>query len=129
MSSINHDQWTELDSIYFPFADYIFRKSSLSARNIRIIVLRAAWLWCFEIEWAQHASIVVRDKLLSEDEVRRITLGTDAKGWTDLEMLLIKAVDQIHQTSEIDDSLRQSLTSHLSVRQMADLAFTIFLLG
>ncbi len=114
-----------LARVYFPFADYILRKSNLQSRHARIIILRVAWLWRFETEWAQHAFIVVRDKLLSEDEVRRITLGAGAVGWTELEALLIKGVDQMHLTSNIDDSLWNSMTGHLSVRQMVDLTFTI----
>ena len=40
-----------LARVYFPFADYILRKSSLQPRHTRIIILRVAWLWRFEVEF------------------------------------------------------------------------------
>lgn len=114
-----------LASVYFPFADYILRKSSLEPRHTRMLILRVAWLWRFEIEWAQHSSIAVRDKLLTEDEVNRITLGAANESWSDLEILLIIAVDQMHQSSNIDDETWDALASELNTQQMVDLVFTI----
>lgn len=114
-----------LARVYFPFADYILRKSSLEPRHTRIIILRVAWLWRFEVEWAQHASIAVRDKWLSEDEVKRITLGPAGEGWSDLDVLLLVAVDQMHQSSNIDGETWAALSNELNLQQMVDLTFTI----
>lgn len=114
-----------LARVYFPFADYILRKSSLEPRHTRIIILRVAWLWRFEVEWAQHASIAVRDKLLSEDEVKRIKLGPAGEGWSDLDVLLLVAVDQMHQSSNIDGETWAALNNELNLQQMVDLTFTI----
>jgi len=114
-----------LARVYFPFADYILRKSSLEPRHTRIIILRVAWLWRFEVEWAQHAAIAVRDGLLSEDEVKRITVGPAGEGWSDLDVLLLVAVDQMRQSSTIDGETWAALSSELNLQQMVDLTFTI----
>lgn len=114
-----------LARVYFPFADYILRKSSLAPRHTRILILRVAWLWRFEVEWAQHAAIAVRDNILSEEDVWRITRGTAVDGWSDLDVLLIVAVDQMHKTSCIDAETWSALAQELTTRQMVDLTFTI----
>lgn len=114
-----------LAQVYFPFADYMLRRSSLEPRHTRILILRVAWLWRFELEWAQHAAIAVRDNILSEADVRRITRGTAVEGWSDLDVLLIVAVDQMHKTSCIDAETWSALAQELTTRQMVDLTFTI----
>lgn len=114
-----------LAQVYFPFADYILRRSSLEPRHTRILILRVAWLWRFEVEWAQHAAIAVRDNILSEDDVRRISRGTTDEGWGDLDVLLIVAVDQMHKTACIDAETWSALAQELTTRQMVDLTFTI----
>lgn len=114
-----------LARVYFPFADYVLRKSSLEPRHTRILILRVAWLWRFEVEWAQHSAIAVRDKILSEADVNRITRGAADKGWSDLEALLVLAVDQMHTSSNIEDETWNALRNTLSIPQMVDLTFTI----
>lgn len=114
-----------LAQVYFPLADYILRRSSLHPRHTRILILRVAWLWRFELEWAQHASIAVRDNILTEDEVRRIPKGAADEGWSDLDVLLIVAADQMHKSSCIDTETWNALTQELTIRQMVDLTFTI----
>lgn len=114
-----------LARVYFPLADYILRKSSLQPRHTRILILRVAWLWRFEVEWAQHASIAVRDSILTEDDVRRIPRGATDEAWSDLEALLIAAVDQMHGSSNIDSETWNALAQNLTTQQMVDLTFTI----
>lgn len=114
-----------LARVYFPFADYILRKSSLEPRHTRILILRVAWLWKFELEWAQHSSIAVRDALLTQQEVDSVTRGANSEAWNELEALLIHAVDEMKQTSNISDQIWGALSLKLSMQQMADLTFTI----
>ena len=114
-----------LARVYFPFADYVLRKSSLHPRHTRILILRVAWLWRFEVEWAQHAAMAVRDHWLTEDEVKHVARGSTDSGWSDVEVLLIIAVNQMHKSSNIDHETWQALSCELSVQQMVDLTFTI----
>lgn len=114
-----------LAQVYFPLADYILSKSSLAPRHTRILILRVAWLWRFEVEWAQHAAIAVRDHILSEEDVCSITQGATDERWDDLEALLIAAVDQMHRAARIDDETWHALTQKLTTPQMVDLTFTI----
>lgn len=114
-----------LARVYFPFADYILRRSSLEPRHTRILILRVSWLWRFEVEWAQHATMAVRDGILDEDDIGRITRDGTAAGWSDLEQLLIAAVDQMHCRACIEEDTWRALTQTFTTQQMVDLTFTI----
>lgn len=115
----------ELARVYFPLADYILRKSSLQPRHTRIIILRVAWLWQFEVEWAIHASIAVRDGILRDEDVRRVVQGPADPAWSPLEKLIITSVDQMRESSNIDDTVWCALAVEFSNQQLADLTFTI----
>ena len=114
-----------LARVYFPLADYILRKCSLQPRHTRIIILRVAWLWRLEVEWAIHSSIAVRDGILSDEDVRRVVQGPADPAWSPLEKLIITSVDQMRESSNIDDTVWCALADEFSNQQLADLTFTI----
>jgi 4-carboxymuconolactone decarboxylase len=118
-------QTMPLARTYFPFAQHLLRNSSLEVRHTRIVVLRVAWNWGFELEWAQHAALAVTEDILVDEEIRRVIKGPDAEGWTPLEALLLRAVDQARTTMRVDDAVWNELAEHLSIAQLSDLTFTI----
>lgn len=110
---------------YFPLANYLLRDSSLQPRHTRLVILRVAFRWQFELEWSQHAMMAVRDNLLTQEEVDRVSLSSISPRWNELETLLQTAVDEMHRQSDIPDTLWQSLSAHLNQQQLVDLTFTI----
>ena len=114
-----------LSRVYFPFADYVLRKSSLQPRHTRLLILRVAWLWRFELEWAQHSTLAVRDNILTAEDVQHIKQGADSPHWNAVETLLVSAVDEMREHSMIADATWQALCAHLGMQQMTDVVFTI----
>ena len=118
-------QSPDLAKAYFPLADYLLRQSSLTPRFTRIVILRVAWRWQFEVEWKQHALMAVRDNILTQQEVDSLAGKVLADHWNDRECLLIIAVDQIFKTSNIEEETWNGLTQFLDKKQLVDLTFTI----
>lgn len=110
---------------YFPLANYLLRESSLQPRHTRLLILRVARLWHYEVEWSQHAMMAVRDNLLTKEDVDRVESGMISEQWTALEKLLLTAVDEVHAHSNISDSVWQGLAEYLDQQQLVDLTFTI----
>jgi 4-carboxymuconolactone decarboxylase len=116
----------KLASVYFPLAHYLLRDSSLEPRHTRLVILRVATLWQFELERKQHAMMAVRDKFFNEAEVDALVkIDPGNHNWTELEQLLIKAVAEIHAHSNISDDTWDQLGTLLSREQLVDLTFTI----
>jgi len=109
---------------WMAFASHILGKSTLTAREREIVILRAGWLCEAEYEWGHHVAIA-RDIGLHQDEIDRIKLGPDSPGWNELESALLQAVDELHADAFVADATWKSLAQHYSTEQMMDLIFTV----
>jgi alkylhydroperoxidase family enzyme len=106
------------------FGAHILNRNSLPARDREILILRVGWLCQAEYEWAQHARIGMAVGL-SEDEIRRITLGPNAKGWSTNDALLLQAADELRADAFVTDKTWNALAKNYSEKQMMDLVFTV----
>lgn len=106
------------------FGNHVLGKSTLTPRQRELLILRTGWLWRAEYEWAQHA-VIARASDISDDEIRRVTDGPDAPGWTELESALLRAVDELHADAFVQDATWAVLARHLETMQLMDLVFTV----
>ena len=106
------------------FANHIMLKSSLSARDREILILRIGWLCRAEYEWGQHVLIGL-EAGLTPGEIERIKTGAQSSGWDDRDKLLIMAVDELHSDSFISDETWNKLAKIYDDEQLIDLVFTV----
>ncbi len=110
---------------WMPFFVHVLHKSSLSARDREILILRVGRLCGAEYEWSQHVPFGERAGL-SADEIRGIAEGADAAVWTDAhDRNLIRAAEQLHRHTMLDDELWHALSSRYNTHQMMDAVFTV----
>lgn len=105
------------------FGTHILSKSTLSARDREIAILRAGYLAGSEYEWAQHV-IIAKDAGLNEEEIESIREGASAECWGDEERLVLTTADELHNDVMISDATWQGLTEYYSTQQILDLIFT-----
>jgi len=106
------------------FASHILLKSTLPPRVREIVILRTGWLCKAEYEWAHHVPLA-RLAGLSQEDIDRTTRSADAEGWSPFDAALVKAVDELHQSSGMSDGTWDVLANRLSTEQMMDLVFTV----
>jgi 4-carboxymuconolactone decarboxylase len=106
------------------FANYILLKSTLDPRTRELAVLRVGWRCEAPYEWGQHV-VVGRAVGLSDDDIRRVTEGADADGWTPAEAAALRATDELHDRSTITDATWAALGEHFSNEQVLDLVFLV----
>jgi len=109
---------------WFPFFSYILNRSRLPKRDMEILILRIGWLCQSEYEWAQH-TISAKQIGLTEEEIRRITKGADAEGWSMFEKTLIHAVDELYNNAFISDDTWKRLSETYDDKKLMDLIFTV----
>ena len=115
---------SELAKEWWPFASYILRANSLSARDREILILRIGWLCNSEYEWAQHVRLG-KAIGLTDDDIHRIRLGPTAEGLSEFDRLLLCAVDELRGDAMMSDTTWKGLSKTYSQKQMMDVVFTV----
>jgi len=106
------------------FGNHVLFKSTLPPRDREILILRIGWLCQAEYEWGQHR-IIGKQCGLSDDEIKRIIEGPNAKEWNTFDATLLQAVDELYIDSFISDSTWQNLATKYNEHQLIDLVFTV----
>ncbi|MGH9294649.1 MAG: carboxymuconolactone decarboxylase family protein [Acidimicrobiales bacterium] len=111
---------------WLPFGGKLLR-GRLPARERELLILRTAWLCRAEYEWAQHVVIGARAGL-TEVEMRRLRAEPGSPAWADwseLEALVLSAVDELHDDWYISDSTWEGLSQRYGVEEMIEVAFVV----
>ena len=101
------------------------RKLSLTLRDREIVIDRTCARCGCEYEWGVHVAFFAERAGLDADQVGSLTAGSAGDGcWKDeRDRLLIRAVDALHDTGDIDDPLWAALSAELSEANLLDLLF------
>ena len=106
------------------FANHVLFKSSLPAKEKEIAILRIGYLCKCEYEWAQHV-VIARRVGLDDDIIEEIKKGEDSTKFNELQRLVIRSVNELHDHASISDETWSSLEKHYSKEQLIDLVFTV----
>ena len=115
---------SELAKRWMVFANHVLGKSTLAIRERELVILRIGYLCRSGYEWGQHVLIARRAKI-TDDEIRRIKAGPDAKGWSDVDRLLMQATDELHGDAHVSDVTWQGLAKRFNTKQLMDIVFTV----
>ncbi len=113
-----------LTEAFNTFNGYVLFSSSLSPRERELLVLRVASVRQCDYEWAQH-SVLARDAGLGVEEIKRVAVGPDAEGWSDLDRALLTAVDELVREANLSDGTWSLLAGNLDEKKILDLVFTV----
>ena len=103
---------------------YIRTASTLSGRVREMLILRMGWLCESEYEWAQHVPIARREGL-SIDQIRNITLGSNAPGWSELDAALLRTTDELFRDDTISDATWVTLAGSCTEPELIDVVITV----
>ena len=117
-------QHPKLMKRWLVFANHVLTKSTISGRDRELAILRSGWRCHAPYEWGQHVMIGKREGI-SDAEVDQIAVGADAPGWSPHEAAILRAVDELHDTSTISDATWATLSETYGQEQMMDLVFAI----
>ena len=96
----------------------------MQPRHREILILRIGWLCQAGYEWGQHV-LIGKASGLTDSDISAIKEGHQASNWDDIEALLIKATDELHQDAFVSDATWNGLEKSYSQEQLMDLVFTV----
>lgn len=106
------------------FATHVLTKSTLPARDRELAILRVGVRCDSRYEFAQHY-VIAQACDITTDEIERVKRGPDDGGWSAFDAALLRAVDELHDSSRLGDVTWSTLSQRYTNEQMLDLIFTI----
>jgi alkylhydroperoxidase family enzyme len=106
------------------FASHVLAKSSLSARDRELLILRVGVRCQAPYEFGQHHVIAQRSDI-SVDEIEHVKAGPSHPSWSPFDAALLRAVDELHDDSMISDATWTTLAERYSNEQMLDVIFAV----
>jgi alkylhydroperoxidase family enzyme len=99
------------------------KRLSLSMREREIVIDRTCAQTGCEYEWGVHIAFFAERVAFSPEQITSLTHGRPADAcWLDeRDRLLIRACDELHQTSTISDPLWSALAAEFTAEQLLDL--------
>jgi 4-carboxymuconolactone decarboxylase len=115
----------ELASRMRPLGSALLAHGELEPHDREIVVLRTCALAGAEYEWGVHAVAFASSAGLDEDQVAA-TAARDAEdpAWSERDRLLIRLIDQLHDTNTVTAGLWDELADEFSPRQLLELIVT-----
>jgi alkylhydroperoxidase family enzyme len=115
----------ELASRMRPLGSALLAHGLLNPRDREIVVLRTCARAGAEYEWGVHAVAFASRVGVTDAEVSATaTRGPGDPAWTDHDRLLIRLVDELHETAAITDELWAELANEFTAPQLLELIVT-----
>lgn len=103
---------------------YMLVGSSLSARQMELVVLRVAWRQDVDYEWAHHVHSA-RQIGMTEAEFAALRSDGPCPVWSRKDQALIDAVDQLSSVGRISPDTWNALAQAMDRRGLMDLIYSI----
>jgi alkylhydroperoxidase family enzyme len=111
----------DLTEAYLGFSVYLLFRSTLPPRIRELTILRIAHRRGCAYEWVHHSRFG-QEAGLTLDEIDAVTRG---EADDDFERLVLAAVDELDDKSELSDETWAALSEQLDEKQRMDLVFTV----
>src|SRR3954463_838318 len=103
-------------------AGSLLDRGPLTLRQREIVIHRTCARCGCAYEWGIHAAFFAERAGLTPEQLRASVDGrADDATWTPDERLLIRLVDELHDSAQISDSLWQALAAAFSLEQILEL--------
>jgi len=102
----------------------LLSRGVLPKRDRELVILRIAWLCRAPYEWGEHVHIA-KGVGIASDEIERVTLGSNAPGWSEHDRALLRATEELYADAFISDATWSTLAQALDARQLIELTIVV----
>ncbi len=102
------------------FGGRLLRGGALPHRDTELVILRVAHLRQCAYEFDHHVDLSKRAGI-TETDIERVRVGSQADAWTDRENAMLRAVEQLHKGNDVDDASWADLRRYLSEPEAIEL--------
>ena len=98
---------------------------ALPFRLTELVLLRTAWLSKGAFVWGHHSQVAKKNCGFTSEDIERITVGSAAPGWDELDRAVLAAVEELDRASDICDETWTMLARHLDDKQLIELPILV----
>lgn len=109
----------ELFKSWLPLGGHLLSAGKLPGHDRELMILRTAVRCDSSYEWGQHVRISLTFGM-DRAKIDRVAEGPDAEGWSDHEAALLRAADELHDTSRISDETWAALAKTYDEPQLME---------
>ena len=113
-----------LAEAFLTFNRHLLYESELDERTKELVVLRVSRLLNSEYEWSQH-EVVARQCGIDDEEIQAVWEGPDHDSWSTEDRELLRCVDDLIRTGQIDDAALTGLQTRYGDETVLELVFTV----
>lgn len=96
-------------------------KGALTIRDIELVFLRTSWLCQAPFCFGQHVITAKQVCGFTTEDIERIVEGSGAAGWDEHSRAVLRATEELHETSTISDETWEVLARTLDDKQLIEL--------
>lgn len=101
---------------------YLLNFGAVDPREREVVIHRTCARCGCEYEWGVHVAAFARPLGFSEEEIdATVHDGAGSAPWSEREALLVRLVDELHDTATVSDSLWDGLAVHWKPAQLMEL--------
>ena len=105
---------------------YLLNHGTVDAREREILIHRTCARCGSEYEWGVHVTAFARPLGFDDEKIRATVLGdADDAAWSERESLLVRLVDELHETSTVSDELWALLSEEWNDAQLVELVCVV----
>ncbi len=109
---------------YWDYTINFVQNYTIPLRDKEVLILRTAWLSRGDYVWGRH-NVMGQGAGLTGAEIRRITAGPDAPGWSDFDALLLRAADELHTSRFISAATWNGLADRYTQDQLVEVVLIV----
>ncbi len=102
----------------------VLLSGELPAHERELLILRTAHHCGADYEWAHHLDIARRVGM-DDEEIQRVVEGPDVPGWSDLQVALLRAADELHEQARLSDDTWDALARHYDEQQLIEVCMVV----
>jgi 4-carboxymuconolactone decarboxylase len=116
-----------LAAAMLPLGQHVLGKGrTIDLRDREILIDRVCARCGCEYEWGVHASFFAERAALTPEQLAATVTGdADAPVWSARDALLVRLVDELHDTSQVSDRLWDALAAHWTQPQLLELLLVV----
>ncbi len=109
---------------YWAYTIHFVQNYTIPLRDKELLILRTAWLSRGDYVWGRH-NVMGQNAGLTTEEIRRITGGPDAPGWSDFDAALLRAADELHTSRYVSEETWNVLAERYTQDQLVEVVLII----